>query len=362
MSYSSNTENRLPAEWETQDFVMVVFPNKHTDWNYILAEVERCYRQIIYTIAKYENVLVICDDCTKSANSLGINTKEWQQTNNKSASYSEYTNSLGFCVRLLSIDFNDTWARDFGGVTIMKNGKKIILDFGFNGWGLKFASNYDNMATNSLYHSHTELFEEYEYADCREFILEGGSIESDGKGTILTTTQCLLSENRNYLSRTQMTKKLKKYLGAKRVLWLTKGALLGDDTDSHIDTLARFCDENTIAYVQCNDKTDVHYHELKSMERQIKALRKEDGLPYSLVPLPMADEVMFEGERLPATYANFLIINNAVLVPTYGSDNDKIALQQLQLAFPKHYIVGIDCLPLIKQHGSLHCVTMQFPR
>lgn len=178
----------------------------------------------------------------------------------------------------------------------------------------------------------------------------------------MTTAECLLSVNRNeYLHREEIENYLKSMFGLKRVLWIENGYLAGDDTDSHVDTLARFCSPDTIAYVQCTDETDEHFSELQAMEEELKAFTRLDGSPYRLIPLPMADEVIWEGERLPATYANFLILNGAVLVPFYGTDKDAIARQQLQSAFPDREIVGIPCLPLIKQHGSLHCVTMQYP-
>lgn len=146
-----------------------------------------------------------------------------------------------------------------------------------------------------------------------------------------------------------------------RILWITSGYLAGDDTDSHVDTLARFCSEDTIAYVRCEDEEDEHYEELKAMEEEIKEFTRANGEPYRLIPLPMADKVEWEGERLPATYANFLIMNGAVLVPFYDSPKDEIAKAALREAFPDREIIGINCLPLIKQHGSLHCVTMQYP-
>ena len=145
------------------------------------------------------------------------------------------------------------------------------------------------------------------------------------------------------------------------ILWIENGYLAGDDTDSHVDTLARFCSEDTIVYVKCEDESDEHYDELRAMEEEIKAFRQENGEPYRLVPLPMADEVVWEGERLPATYANFLIINGAVLLPFYNSPKDEEARKVLQAVFPDREVIGINCLPLIKQHGSLHCVTMQYP-
>ena len=197
-----------------------------------------------------------------------------------------------------------------------------------------------------------------------DFVLEGGSIESDGEGTILTTAECLLSDNRNNRSREVFEQKLRDYFGAKQILWLDHGYLAGDDTDSHVDTLARLCPNNTIAYVKCDDETDEHYEALKKMEEELQSFSTlKDGGSYNLIPLPMADAVYDEdGERLPATYANFLIINGAALLPVYNSDRDAIAIAQMQKAFPEHEIVPIDCNALIKQHGSLHCVTMQYPK
>ena len=194
------------------------------------------------------------------------------------------------------------------------------------------------------------------------FVLEGGSIESDGKGTLLTTVECLSSQNRNeYLQKEELEAYLKDVFGFERILWLENGYLAGDDTASHIDTLARFCSEDTIAYVQCKDESDEHFEELQAMEQELQAFRQADGKPYRLIALPMADPVEWEGERLPATYANFLIINGAVLLPYYKSPKDELAKKALQQAFPEREIIGINCLPLIKQHGSLHCVTMQYP-
>ena len=201
----------------------------------------------------------------------------------------------------------------------------------------------------------------YTYRNCLDFILEGGSIESDGAGTLLTTAPCLLSDNRNNAEKEVIEKKLKDYFGVKQVLWLNHGYLAGDDTDSHVDTLARLCPNNTIAYVKCDDTEDEHYEALMQMENELKSFKTLEGESYRLIPLPMADAVYADHERLPATYANFLIINGAVLLPTYHSDKDAIAVEQMKAAFPEHQIVSIDCNALIKQHGSLHCVTMQYP-
>ena len=332
---------RIPAEWEKQEFVQLTFPHAATDWAYMLDEVTECFVNIAREIVKREKLLVVCAD-------EALTKEKLKDLNQKRIIYTE-------------IPSNDTWARDHGGITVLKDDKPTILDFTFNGWGMKFASNLDNQITKKLFDKNV-FPKNVKYKNRLKFVLEGGSIESDGKGTILTTSECLLSENRNNLSKEKIEKKLKRYLGAEKVLWLNHGFLAGDDTDSHIDTLARFCNENTIAYVKCEDENDEHYAELKLMEEELFSFSPFRGLGGSFIPLPMANSVYDEdGKRLPATYANFLIINDAVLMPTYNSPKDEIAKKQLQKAFSDREIVGIDCIALIKQHGSLHCVTMQYP-
>ena len=331
----------LPAEWAEQEFVQLTWPHENTDWADMLDEVNECFINIAKAILRFQNLLIVCTD-------------------------SDEVETFFDEDELLKITFaemptNDTWARDHGGITVIEDDKAIVYDFTFNGWGLKFAANYDNQITRKLYEA--GIFGERGHRNCFKFILEGGSIESDGEGTILTTADCLLSDNRNNLSEDDVESKLKSFFGTKKVLWLNYGYLAGDYTDSHVDTLARLCSTNTIAYVQCTDENDEHYVALKKMENELKSFTILDtNQPYNLIALPMADAVYYEEERIPATYANFLIINGAVLAPTYNSPKDAIALAQLQKAFPDREIIGIDCNALIKQHGSLHCVTMQYPK
>lgn len=330
----------LPAEWAEQAFVQLTWPHENTDWAYMLDEVNICFAEIAKAIVKFQNLLVVCKNADAVKSILG--NMDMQRIN------------------FVELPTNDTWARDHGGITVFENGKAVVYDFCFNGWGMKFAANHDNLITRNLFEKGV-FGANYSYRNCLDFVLEGGSIESDGEGTILTTAECLLSDNRNNMLRSEVEQKLKAYFDAERVLWLDNGYLAGDDTDSHVDTLARLCPENTIAYVKCDVETDEHYDALKKMEEELLNFKTKNGSPYRLIDLPMADAIYFEGERLPATYANFLIINNAVLVPTYKQEKDKYALEQMQKAFPKHQIIGIDCIALIKQHGSLHCVTMQYP-
>lgn len=331
----------LPAEWHPQSAVQLTWPHEGTDWAPMLDEAVRCFVAIAKEVVKREKLLIVCSDEQAVRERLG------------DVDYSR--------VLFREMETNDTWARDHGGITVFEGGMPVVYDFVFNGWGMKFAANLDNLITRKLAACGT-FAEGVPVVNMQPFVLEGGSIESDGKGTLLATVECLSSVNRNeYLQKEELENYLREVFGLERILWLENGFLAGDDTDSHVDTLARFCDESTIAYVQCTDEADEHFDELRAMEQELQAFRKTDGRPYRLIPLPMADRVEYEGERLPATYANFLIMNGAVLLPFYGSPKDGVAKAALQQAFPDREIVGIDCLALIRQHGSLHCVTMQYP-
>lgn len=330
---------RLPAEWEPQSAVQLTFPHADSDWADQLDLVLPCFVDIATAISRFEKVLVVAEQPEALRGLL--------------------RNALAENLRLVQLPSNDTWARDHGGITIEENGKAVVLDFMFNGWGLKFPADRDNRITRALFDG--GCFQaEHRYPG---LVLEGGGIESDGRGTLLTTAECLLSPNRNpHLSKAQLEARLKEWFGLQRILWLEHGYLAGDDTDSHIDTLARFCSPDTIAYVRCDDPADEHYPALKAMEAELRAFRTADGQPYRLVPLPWPDTCLAaDGHRLPATYANFLIINGAVLVPTYRMAQDNEALRILASLFPGREIIGLDCRPLIEQHGSLHCVTMQYP-
>ncbi|WP_457594217.1 agmatine deiminase family protein [Hydrogenimonas sp.] len=326
----------FPTEWAKQSAVLMAFPHAGTDWADDLSGALSPFVRIASTIAYGEPLILVCDDKEK--------TKEL------------------FCdirnITFVELPTNDTWARDFGPITLCESGKRKFLDFTFNGWGEKFASALDNAVTSKLVQLGI-LYGDYERVD---FVLEGGSIESDGEGTLMTTSRCLLNPNRNPgMDKAEIEAFLKEKLCIKRILWLDHGELEGDDTDAHIDTLARFVDEKTIAYVACSDESDSHYEELKKMEAQLRSFRTMAGNPYRLVPLPLPSPKYKEERRLPATYANFLITNHAVLLPVYGDDKDAEAKAIVKSLFPKREVVPINCLKLIEQGGSLHCVTMQIP-
>jgi agmatine deiminase len=334
---------RLPAEWEIQDGVLLAWPHEATDWAKMLDEVRPVFAEIIRQITRFERVLLTAPN---------------------SASAAEYLTTAGVDLKNVTIremPNNDTWTRDFGPITVIFNDKPVLLDFGFNGWGLKFPANHDNLISKRL----KEQGVLKPNLNTIGLVFEGGSIECDGLGTILTTAECLLSPNRNpQLSKSEVEQALASLVGARRILWLNHGWLAGDDTDSHIDTLARICPGNTIVYQACGNLLDEHYQTLKLMEGELKAFTAPDGSPYKLIALPWPKACFDQAaHRLPATYANFLVINGAVLVPTYRDpENDQRALELISRAFPGREAIGIDCLPLLEQHGSLHCVTMQLPQ
>lgn len=336
--------NTLPAEWHPQSLIQLTWPHQDTDWAYMLPEVYACFINLAREISVRQPLLIVTPYPKEVKEQLKSNQVD--------------TNRITF----VKCATNDTWARDHGFITTLNaNNQPHLLDFCFNGWGMKFAANLDNQINRHLY---KEGLLCGTYQNCLDYVLEGGSIESDGKGTLLTTVECLQSPNRNETyTEADIEQKLRDTFGIDRVLWLHHGYLAGDDTDSHIDTLARLCPDNTITYVQCLDPQDEHYTELKAMEDELKQFTTTDGKPYRLLPLPMPAATFDEdGLRLPATYANFLIMNQAVLYPTYNQPQlDAQAAKVLAQAFPGREIVGIDCNALIKQHGSLHCVTMQFP-
>ena len=300
--------------------VQLTWPHAKTDWAPMLDEIIRTYNEMASAIRKYEDLLVVGEPN------------------------------------------NDTWARDHGFITLVDDeGDARLLDYCFNGWGEKFEADLDNAINRRIY---DEGKVKGEYVDCLDFVLEGGSIESDGEGTVFTTSCCLLAPHRNQpMTKAEIEDRLKRDLCAERILWIDYGHLTGDDTDGHIDTLVRIAPNYTLLYIGCDDEADEQYADLKKMEQQLMTFRTLKGDPYKLVKLPSPRAIYDEdGERLPATYANFLIMNGAVLVPTYNQpDLDAEAMRLISEVFPDREIVGIDCRSVIKQHGSLHCCTMQYP-
>jgi agmatine deiminase len=337
LPYSITPSRRLPAEWEPQDAVLICWPHAETDWAPYLNKAETVFADIAEAVTRFEKLIVVVHD------EAAVRTK----LEKRGVSMNQ--------VALYKIESNDTWTRDFGPVTIYENGNPVLLDFTFTGWGKKFGAWLDNQITAKLHAAGA-----FGKTPLRpvNLVLEGGSIESDGEGTLLTTAECLLNPNRNaQLSKQQVEQRLTDELQIKNFHWLKNGWLAGDDTDAHIDTLARLCPDNIILYVKCDNPADEHFAALQAMENELRKM------PYRLIPLPWPAAKFDEsGQRLPATYANFLIINGAVLVPVYNDPSDSLALETVGKAFPNREIIGIDCSVLILQHGSLHCVTMQIPK
>lgn len=331
-------------EWAPQEAILMAFPSSHTDWNYILPEAQEQYHRIIKAFTdEGKQVVLLCSDESETRRILA----DCAEGN----------------VTYVTCDYNDTWTRDYGPLAVIKDDRLRALDFGFNAWGLKFASDKDNLVNLRLSEKFVML--PATYRNERDFVLEGGSVETDGEGTLLTTTRCLCSPNRNGgLSKREAEQELQKRLGVTHVLFLDYGALEGDDTDSHIDTLARLAPDNIIFFTGCRDVDDPQFEELLKMRAQLTMMRNATGDPFNLVELPLPSAIVDEeGNRLPATYANYLVTDDVVFMPTYRQPaNDMLAMQTVRIAFPNHKVVGIDCTTLIKQHGSLHCATMQIPK
>lgn len=343
----------LPAEWEQQSLVMLTWPHQATDWQPYLREITETYIQMADAITRHEALVIATPHPIQVGALLGGRLSKEQMTN----------------VFIYYCKTNDTWARDHGPITIKDRGegKKTLLDFRFNGWGEKFEADLDNKITKTLFEEgafDTEETGTPRLVDNDDFVLEGGSIESDGQGTVFTTEHCLMAPNRNQpLSKEEIESELKYRLKAKRIVWLTHGLIEGDDTDGHIDTIVRLAPDNTVLYHKYDDENDAAYQDFILLEEELKALRTIDGEPYKLIPL-YAPKAIYDGEdRLPATYANFLVINEAVLVPTYGqAEYDDMACKAVAQAFTDREIIPVDSQTIVRQHGSIHCCTMQLPK
>ena len=343
---TNSTATWLVPEWAKQSAVFLAWPYAEGDFSPWLEAVEAAYLEIVYQIQLREQVWVAVHSHDLKASIEGRLIARGVVLENR--------------VVLIVMPYNDVWVRDSAPLTVKGPMGHRLLNFRFNGWGGKYDYAQDAKLAGRLYETGLLGATPIDEID---FVLEGGSVESDGLGSIMTTSRCLLNPNRNpSYHKKEIEAILKMHLGSTQILWLDHGHAEGDDTDAHIDTLARFCSDRVIAYTACIDSQDPLFEEFKRMEDQLEKFRRPDGGAYDLVPLPMPKPILSEdGQRLPATYANFLIINGAVLVPIYGDPQDDVALHRLQQVFQGREIVPIDCVPLIRQYGSLHCMTMQFP-
>jgi agmatine deiminase len=336
--------HRLVPETAPQSGILLTWPHHHSAWSDSLEAVTAVYLDIARAVVAHEKLLVACYDTDHA--------REVRQACVRAGVPLD-------AIRFFPVQTNDTWIRDYGPLAVSDGTGLLLLDFAFDGWGNKYPAALDNEVTRKL--ESAGVFS----AACRHFrlVLEGGSIDTDGQGSLLTTSNCLITNSRNPgYDKPAFERLFAEEMGIRRVLWLDHGELEGDDTDAHIDMLARFCSPHTIAYTQCTDRSDSHYAELNAMEKQLGTFTTPEDHPYQLLPLPLPAPVRSAaGERLPASYANFLIINNAVLVPVYDDPADAIAIKRLAGAFPGRQVIAVNCLALIQQYGSLHCATMQLP-
>ncbi len=334
---------RFPAEWEPQSAILIAWPNADTDWADRLGEVEDTYIALVAAITRFQPAVVcVADDDVQAYARARLSSARIDMGR----------------VRFVEAPYDDTWLRDSGPISLRAGDGFRLLDFRFTGWGGKFDASQDDLLVERLHDQGIFLKSDRQSID---FALEGGAIETDGAGSLLSTWQCL-HERHPDASREEITAKLSHWLRQDRVLWLDHGYLEGDDTDAHIDTLARFAAADAIVYQGCDDPADSHYAELQAMAAELAALRTRDGQPYRLFALPWPQAVIDENRRLAASYANFLIVNGAVLMPAYGDAADGEAQAVLAQAFPDREIVPVPCRPLIWQNGSLHCITMQLPQ
>ncbi len=340
---STDSALRFPAEWEPQSGVMLSWPHQHSDWQSSLAEIEPVYIHLCKAISEHELCLILCYDnahCDHVLQALRANNV-----------------MLSNCHAVVC-QTNDTWCRDYAPISARMNSHTALNNFVFNGWGEKYEARLDNAVAT---HLHTlGIFNGIKMHN-HDVVLEGGSVDSDGTGTILTTSECLLKRHPDK-DKESIEHLLGMTLGVQRTLWLDHGQISGDDTDRHIDNLARFVNEQTIVYATCEDSAHPDYHSLQSMQQQLQGFRQTNGAAYRLIPLPLPAPVIFAGKQLPASYVNFLIINDAVLVPMFNQPTDAAAIATLQDCFPERYILGVDSRALIKQYGGIHCATMQFPK
>ncbi|MBM0637375.1 agmatine deiminase family protein [Campylobacter sp. VicNov18] len=309
-------------EWSEQEYLILALPHAKSDWNLYLDEILCSYKEFIKAVSPFQKILLIAP-----------HESDFEI-------FKDFYN-----VEFFKCDTNDTWIRDFGAIDVLENGRLQALDFTFNAWGNKFQSELDNAVNSKLF---KEKF--HEKLKKIDLVLEGGSIDFNGDGVMLTSSHCLLNKNRNsHLSKSQIDKKLKEIFGLRQIIWLENGFIRGDDTDHHIDTLARFINKNTIAHCICEEEQDEHYLPLQKMKEEL------EKTGFELLELPLPKPLYYQKRRLGATYANFVFVNGALIVPFYKDENDAIVLKRLAKALPDYKLIGVDARVFLRQNGSLHC-------
>lgn len=333
----------MPAEWEPHRATWLAWPENSETWPGPIAAVQEIWLRMIVALSAQEEVCLLVND-------------EWAE-----AEVAARVRSVGAIMERVSfhrIPTIDVWIRDYGPTFLTREKEEPLafVDWIFNAWGGKYPDYARDDGVNRTLAKliGVPVFEP-------GMVLEGGSIEVNGLGTCLTTEQCLLNPNRNpHLSESQIERMLRNFLNVRQVIWLGRG-IAGDDTDGHIDDIARFVDPTTIVCCLEDDAADENYAALRENFERLEAARDQDGKRITVVPLPMPGRVVAEGRRMPASYANFYLANGVVLVPTYDRPNDHKALGILGELLPGRRIVGVPCTPLVPGFGAIHCVTQQEP-
>ena len=343
MNYPKQQDFFFPAEWAPHTATWLSWPHKEESWPGKIASIYKPYCEFIKIVAQGELVRInVANDqmaafATQQLQAIGADLNK---------------------IEFYNFPTNDAWCRDHGPAFLInpKKKEKIIVDWDYNAWGDKYPPyELDDVIP-------TKIAERFNLPVCNPgIVMEGGSVDFNGKGTVLTTTACLLNKNRNpHLNQQQIENYLYNYYGAEQILWLGDG-IVGDDTDGHIDDITRFVNQDTVVTVIEENKNDENYHLLQENLQTLKTMRLLNGKQLNIIELPMPAPVVYDGQRLPASYANFYIANAAVIVPTYRCDNDDKALQIIQNCFPDRKVVGIDSTDIIWGLGSFHCLSQQEP-
>ncbi|MBE8722567.1 agmatine deiminase family protein [Sphingobacterium pedocola] len=333
----------FPAEWEKQDAMWLSWPHKEGSWPGKIESIFKPYSEFIKAVAEGQKVRINVRDEEMKSFALKYLTEVSTHLEN---------------IEFFFLPTNDAWCRDHGPAFLLnkQTGEKAVVDWGYNAWGDKYPPyDLDDVIPTKIadYFGH-KLF-------TPPVVMEGGSVEFNGSGTVMTTTACLLNKNRNpHLNQQQIETYLKEYYGQKQVLWLGDG-IVGDDTDGHIDDITRFVNEDTVLTVVEENREDENYIILQHNLAMLKSMRLLDGRPLNIIELPMPRPIVYDETRLPASYANFYIANKVVIVPTFADQNDRKALDIIQSCFPDRKVVGINSVDIIWGLGSFHCLSQQEP-
>ncbi|MDB5144355.1 MAG: agmatine deiminase family protein [Mucilaginibacter sp.] len=339
----ANAGFHFPAEWAHHTATWLSWPHKEESWPGKIGTIYKPYCEFIKAVSEGElvRINVVNEQMTAFA-------KEQLQLTGADLKRVEF----------FEFPTNDAWCRDHGPAFLINTDtkQKVIVDWGYNAWGNKYPPyDLDDVIPTKIgKHFNLPVYHP-------GIVMEGGSVDFNGRGTVLTTTACLLNQTRNpHLNQQQIETYLQNYYGVEQVLWLGDG-IIGDDTDGHIDDITRFVNEDTVVTVIEENKNDENYHILQENLQTLKTMRLLNGKQLNIIELPMPDAVYYDGQRLPASYANFYISNAAVVMPTYRSKNDEKALGILQQCFPDRKVIGIDSTDIIWGLGSFHCLSQQEP-